>query len=131
MAGQTKLIGFNLSDGKVQLMRWGETADFKISDKSVAELDRVCRDELPKRPETPATPESSTGFDSVSGNIILSMSPEDGEMLCTILESINHGAAKGLEADERKLVDSWTTAINQALETRKSWFDAKDEPGVD
>ena len=130
MAGNTKLNGFNLADGSVQLERWGGKADFKISEESVAEIEKACRHELPKQPKTPKDPVSVAGFDQQTGHIILAMDPGEAEKLADLLLSVRNAPGHAKD-NEEKLIDSWSSAIKLSLMERAAWFEKNGEPGVD
>jgi hypothetical protein len=127
MAGNTKLIGFDVKSSKIKLRRWGEDVMVKVSPESVEAIRKVCTYDLPRKPLPHHTGlfELQVQYDESFGQAVVRMNPAVLERLIGYLRSTPEKEAEFLNHHFVELVGG----LDQALEDHRNYTDV-DEPGL-
>jgi hypothetical protein len=143
MAGNTKLVGFGVSDletneegfvakgltGAIHLERWGEKVEVPISPESLKAIRFSCYEQLPMRPPPKVHMLGlQVGFDPTMGMIALGISSDDAEKVIGLLEAAR---ANTDELENSDLAEGIIAELKLAAKDRDNFHSSSGEPGLD
>ena len=132
MAGNTKLIGFGVSDstdpggGGITLERWGKKINVMVSTESINKLRDACYTQLPQVPIQHGLghlDDFALQYDEPTGRITAIITPEEAGRIITVLETI--------EGCSSKRIRFWIDSLKGKVRAHKDYLSMEGEPGIE
>jgi len=126
MAGNTKFIGFG-KDGTVEFHRWGRRAVISLPPAALDELQRMCRELLPTKPQKVVSvppDEWRTNYDESTGLVVVAMSPVRAHQLSQLIAA----GGKDVKEENWKLSEQCAEDLEAGYRAHLDYINT-DEPG--
>lgn len=127
MAGNTKLVGFDVTGRRIKLRRWGGEQMVEVSPGSVEAIRKACTYDLPRKPLPHHTGlfELSVQYDESFGQAVVRMNRAVLERLIGYLRNNPEKETEFLKHHFVEMIEG----LEQALEDHRNYTDV-DEPGL-